>query len=138
MLKERKQITRTCVSRKKNSYICSAINLFQLHSRWLIKNFQAQIYLAMHSLNLLIGASKNVFFGLQFALISPAYDNRWRKTPQGISLVRHSFNKHSIVKHLFIETGARLCHICHFVHSTIQLPNISKTLTRDDLLWRIP
>ena len=37
---------------KKNSHICSAINLFQLHCRWLIKNFQAQIYLAIHSLYL--------------------------------------------------------------------------------------
>ena len=94
--------------------------------------------LSKTDINLLIGASKDAFFGLQFAWISSVYDNRWRKTPQGTSLVIHSFNKHSIVKHLFIETGARLCHICHFVHSTIQLLNISKTLTRDDLLWRIP
>ena len=34
-----------------------------------------------------------------------------RKKPQGTSSLTHFFNKPSIVKQLFIETGAWLCHI---------------------------
>ena len=63
-------------------------------------------------INLPIDARQELFF---FAFNSHEFPlftiTVRRKKPQGTSSLIHFFNKPSIVKQLFIETGAWLCHI---------------------------
>ena len=47
-IKKRKQNSRNCVWRKKNWHFCSDNNLFEIHCRLLIKNCQAEKYLAIN------------------------------------------------------------------------------------------
>ena len=77
------------------------------------KNFKMSLWVCTFRNFRKLTQDKNVFFILgfnshEFPLFTITVR---RKKPQGTSSLIHFFNKPSIVKQLFIETGAWLCHI---------------------------
>ena len=103
------------IMKKKNSHICSAINLFQLHCRWLIKNFQAQIYLAIHSLYLTYQRK----FASHFVYVNLNLYCSWKTLRlEQIICVVCAWSPWIMVIAAFAQNGYKLWEKNHFQHES--------------------
>ena len=101
--------------------ICSAINPFQLHCRWLIKNFQAQIYLAIHSLYLAYQSkfASQILFNLYVLTVNLNfhYSSKTLRLEQ-IVCVAYACSPWIMVIMAFVQNGYKLWQKNNFQHES--------------------
>ena len=101
--------------------ICSAINLFQLHCRWMIKNFQAQMYLAIHSLYLAYQCkfASQILFNLFVLTVNLNLYCSWKTLRfEQIVCVVCAWSPWIMVIAAFAQNGYKLWQKNHFQHES--------------------